>query len=139
MFIRNLKFKVKFSSYSKNHFCKSFLRKYKKKAWNETIKTIHDTFEKIFGIQKAKLIDIINFNQEEEAGIFKLDFSVAGTQTSRKSSGNRLIFFLSNKEEKIEVLLVYGKGNCPKGQHETQWILEEIKSNFPEYKKIIGK
>src|SRR5690606_16541848 len=106
------------------------------KKWLSTKQTINDILEKAFGFQQTNLIDIIKYSSEKNVGIFKLDFRVAGTNESPKSSGNRAIFALCNNTEKIEVLLVYGKDHCSKKQSETQWILENVKNNFPEYKYL---
>ncbi|MDD3066431.1 MAG: hypothetical protein PHO48_01200 [Candidatus Gracilibacteria bacterium] len=135
MFIKDIKFLVEFSSYAERHFCKDFLKHHKARKWLETKKAIVATLERSFAFQQTKLIDNIKFSQEENMGIFKLDFRIAGTNSSPKTSGNRLIFSLCNDTGKIEVLLVYGKGHCCKKQSETQWFLEHIKNNFPQYKK----
>lgn len=136
MFIKDIKFNVEFSSFAETHFCKDFLKKYKSKAWAVTYQSIIDVLEKSFGVQQTNLIDNIKFSQEDDIGIFKLDFRVAGTNTSPKGSGNRVIFSLNNKTGSIVILLVYGKDHCKKSQSETQWIIEHIKANFPEYKFI---
>jgi len=73
--------------------------------------------------------------QEDEIGIFKYDFKIAGTNFSPKSSCNRVIFSLNNNTGIIQILLVYGKDHCDKMHSENQWIFEHIKANFPEYKK----
>ncbi len=137
MFIKDINFKVEFSSFAEKYFCKDFLKKYKAKAWSITYRSIIDALKKSFAFQQTKLIDNIKFSQEEDLGVFKLDFRVAGTNISPKASGNRVIFSLCNKSGYIEILLVYGKNHCSKKQSETQWILTNIKNNFPEYKKIL--
>jgi hypothetical protein len=137
MFIKDINFKVEFSSFAERHFCKDFLKKYKAKAWSITYQSIIDALKKSFGFQQTKLIDNIKFSQKEDFGIFKLDFRVAGTNISPKASGNRVVFSLCNKSGYIKVLLVYGKDHCAKKQSETQWILEHVKTSFPEYKKIL--
>jgi hypothetical protein len=136
MYINDLNFRVEFSAYAEKHFCKDFLKKYKIKKWLSTKQTINDILEKSFGFQQTGLIDIIKYSPEENKGIFKLDFRVAGTTYSPKSSGNRAVFVLCNKTGKIEILLVYGKDHCKKKQSETQWFLEHVKNNFPEYKNL---
>lgn len=135
MFIKNLSFQVEFSSFAESHFCKEFLKKYKPKQWIETKKTIVDTLERSFAFQQTALIDNLKFVSADGFGIFKLDFRVAGTNESPKSSGNRVIFSLSNITSCITVLLVYGKIHCPKKQSETQWILGQVKGAFPEWKR----
>lgn len=135
MFIKeDINFRVEFSHFAEKHFCKSFFKKYKHK-WIVTKQTIELNLERAYQFEKTKLIDNIRFSKENNIGIFKLDFRVAGTNTSPKTSGNRVIFALCNNTGKIEILLVYGKDHCRKGQSETQWFLEHIKNNFPQYKK----
>jgi len=128
MFIKDLFFQVEFSTYCERHFCKDFLRKYKPKQWSETKKTIINTLERAYDFQNTKLIDNLKFSQEENIGIFKLDFRVVGTNFSPKNSGNRAIFSLCNNTGKINILLIYGKNHCAKNQSETQWILNHIKA-----------
>ncbi len=136
MFIKDTKFLVEFSEYAEKHFCKDFAKKYKTKKWTETKRTIQITLERCFAFSKTNLIDELRFSRQEGAGIFKLDFRVAGTNFSPKTSGNRAIFYLCNVRNQITILLVYTKGHCRKGQSENQWILEHIKTNFPEYKNL---
>lgn len=135
MFIKDLFFQVEFSSYAETHFCKDFYKKYKGRQWLETRKTIIDTLQRAFLVQQTSLIDILKYSQEDNIGIFKFDFKIAGTNFSPKTSGNRVIFSLCNNTGKINVLLVYGKIHCDKRRSETQWIFEHVKENFPEYKK----
>jgi len=137
MFIKDINFKVEFSSFAERHFCKDFLKKYKSKAWSITYRSISDALKRSFGFQQTKLIDNIKFSQKENLGIFKLDFRIAGTNISPKASENRVVFSLSNKSGDIKILLIYGKDHCAKKQSETQWILTHIKNNFPEYKNIL--
>lgn len=138
MYIDDVNFEVSFSSYSESHFCKSFYKKYKSKAWIETRKTIIATLERSHSFYNTSHIDIIIFSQEDRIGIFKLDFRIAGSQTSPRSSGNRVIFALNNITKKIDILLVYHKNDCPKKQTETQWIRGQIKDNFPEHESIMS-
>jgi hypothetical protein len=133
MFIKNLLFRVSFSHYAEKHFCKDFSKKYHRN-WINTRQTILDVLTRAYEFQKKSLIDTLKFHQETDRGIFKLDFSIAGKNESPKTSGNRAIFAVCNNTQRIEILLVYHKNDCPK--HETQWIFEQIKKNFPEYKKL---
>ncbi|MFA5792488.1 MAG: hypothetical protein WC897_01300 [Candidatus Gracilibacteria bacterium] len=134
-FIKDAKFKVEFSAYAETHFCKKFYKRYKEKKWIATRNTIEETLERAQEVEKTTLISVIKFHSEDDAGIFKLDFRIAGTNQSPHSSGNRAIFLLSNNLETVKILLVYGKEDLPKNQQETAWILDQIKQNFPEYKK----
>lgn len=135
MFIKNLIFNVEFTQYAETHYCKNFLKKYKTKQWLETKKTITEALERSFLLQNTNRIDNLKFSQEDGIGIFKLDFRVAGTNFSPKSSGNRVIFSLCNNTGNVKILLVYGKTHCRGKYTETKWILKYVKGNFPEYKK----
>lgn len=135
MFIKDLSFRVEFSLYAETHFCRDFYKKYKGKQWVETKKTIVDTLQRAFLVQQTSLIDVLKYSQEDNIGIFKFDFKVAGTDVSPKTSGNRAIFSLCNKTGNIKILLVYGKNHCDKKSTENQWIIEQVKHNFPDYKK----
>lgn len=136
MFIKDLQFQVEFSDFAEKHYCKEFRKKYTDRQWAETKKTIIDTLERSYSVQQTNLIDELKCSAENHIGLLKYDFKVAGTNMSPKSSGNRLIFGLCNQTGLIEVLLVYNKGHLEKNKTETQWILEQIKANFPKYKKL---
>lgn len=135
MFIKDLFFEVVFSPYAESHFCKDFYKKYKEKKWIETRSTITNTLQRAFLVQQTTLIDVLKYSQEDNIGIFKFDFKVAGTPFSPKTSGNRAIFSLCNNTGKIIILLVYGKDHCGKKHSETQWVFEHIKMSFPGYRK----
>lgn len=134
MFIKDLNFTVIRSKYSERHFLKDFLKKYGNRKWGATEIAIFETLKRIFTYQQTALIDPINFSQEDNCGIYKLRFAIAGENKSLRDS-YRLIFFVDNKKELIEMLLIYGKRHCSKKQSETQWIKEQIKNNFSKYRK----
>lgn len=125
MFIKNQSFRVDFSYYAENHFCKMFSKKYKWK-WIHTRRTIQFALERIYELQRKSSIDLLSYSQAEDGGIFKFDFRIAGTNLSPKTAGNRAIFALNNKTAKIDILLVYAKTHCDEKHSETQWIYEHI-------------
>ena len=129
MYIKNQKYSVEFSLFCERHFCKDFAKKYPGKKWAETRKTIAIALERTAEMIHYRKIDLIKFDQELGRGILKFDFAVAGTGVSPKAAGNRVIFGLDNNTGRIEILLVYAKNNCPKG-NETQWFLGLIKEHF---------
>ena len=100
MFINNISFCVEFSDFAEGHYCKDFSKRYTKKQWIETRKTIIATLERAYAFQQTSRIDNIKYSQEHRIGIFKLDFAVAGTNFSPKKSGNRVIFSLNRHREK---------------------------------------
>ena len=80
--------------------------------------------------QKTTQIDQLYYFDEH--WLFKYDFRVAGTNQSTKSSGNRIVGFIDNKANKIEILLIYNKTDLPKNKGETAYIIDTIKENYPE-------
>ena len=72
-------------------------------------------------------------------GLFKFDFAVAGTQKSPKKSGNRIILFLDNEQENVNILLIYHKDDLEKRRSETEAWKYLIKHNFPNiWKKLFN-
>ena len=135
MYIKDILYRVDFSAFCERHYCKDFKKKYSLNKWLDTKETIIAVLERAHVLQNSSLVDTLKFSQEDGIGIFKMDFRVAGTKFSPKTSGNRVIFALNHATGNIVVLLVYGKDHCAKRQSETQWILEQIKENFTEYKR----
>ncbi|MEX2090859.1 MAG: hypothetical protein WD989_01850, partial [Candidatus Paceibacterota bacterium] len=68
--------------------------------------------------------------------ICKMEFRVAKTQESRKSSGNRCIIAVNKETCTVHVLLVYHKNDLS-GQNETAEWKKLIKNNYPEYHDIL--
>ncbi|MCX6807803.1 MAG: hypothetical protein NTZ80_03350 [Patescibacteria group bacterium] len=136
MYIKDINFSVEFSDFAERHYCKNFFKKYKSQ-WIATRQTIEFNLQRAYAVfRETSLIDLIKYSVEENTGIFKMDFRVAGTNVSPKASGNRVIFALCNDTGEVKILLVYGKGHCGKNRSETEWILGCVKGNFLEYKGL---
>lgn len=70
----------------------------------------------------------------KDCWIFKYDFRVAGTKTSTKASGNRVVAFLDSSNNFIEILIIYDKGCLPKNKTETTFIEGIIIVNYAVYR-----
>ena len=129
MFIKDVDFNVNFSDFSEKHFKKKFQKKYPAKVWEITEKAIIESLKRIYRLKDTDRLDCIKFC--EPYGLFKFDFAVAGTQKSPKKSGNRIILFLDNEKEDINILLIYHKDDLEKRRSETEAWKYLIKNNFP--------
>jgi hypothetical protein len=130
MFIKDIDFKVNFSDFSEKHFKKKFQKKYPAKVWEITEKAIIESLKRIYRLKDTDRLDCIKFC--EPYGLFKFDFAVAGTQKSPQNAGNRIILFLDNEQESIDILLIYHKDDLGKRRPETEAWKYLIKTHFPE-------
>ena len=130
-------FRIDFSVFSKRCYLKYLEKKYPKKTWDITIESIIQDLSRIrtsvSDLQKTMQVDELWHNKD--CWIFKYDFRVAGTKTSTKASGNRVVAFLDLSNNFIEILMIYDKGCLPKNKSETTFIEGVIKEEFPDYFK----
>ena len=126
-------FVVQYADYSKNHYLKRFQKDYPGKQWELTDASIRNDLARLRmpnnTIQQSSQID--ELKQEEDYWLAKYEFRIAGTNVSKKASGNRCIVFIDNKTEMVEILLIYNKTDLPKAQQETQYIFDTIKKQYP--------
>lgn len=130
-------FRIDFSVFLKRYYLKYFEKKYPKKVWDITIESIVQDLSRVrtsvSDLQKTMQVDELWHNND--CWIFKYDFRVAGTKTSTKASGNRVVAFLDLSNNFIEILIIYDKGCLPKNKSETAFIEGIIKEEFPDYFK----
>lgn len=125
-------FNVSYKEYAKNHFLKDFEKKYKGKQWEKTESSIFEDLKRLRTInnttQQSSQIDQLKY--KDGYWLFKYDFRIAGTNQSTKSSGNRIVGFINNRKNILEILLIYNKNNLPKNKNETQYIEEVLLQNY---------
>lgn len=127
------RYAVTVEPFAERHFIKSFEKKHKN-AWVITRETIIRELESVEVLfQKAIAETIID---SPGVKICKMDFRIAGSQESRKSSGNRIIISIDKAAHCVRLLFLYGKTDI-RGSHETAWWKEVIKENYPEYKDLL--
>jgi len=125
-------YSVVFEDYTKNHYVKAFRKKYSAAAWGITEDAIRSMCEHIDNLRFTSKLDKIM--AKENFSICKLDFAVAGTKESAKTSGNRCIILIDETKRLVRILLVYSK-NDVLGKNETMWWKEEI---FKTYQDIVA-
>jgi hypothetical protein len=128
-----MQYDVIIEHFAERHYIKSFAKKYKK-SWDITLETIIQEFQQVGILFTRSIAETIC--DTHTIKICKTEFKIAGTNESRKSSGNRCIIAIQKETSVVHVLLVYTKTDI-EGHHETNWWKNTIKDNYPEYKDII--
>lgn len=123
-------YRVVFSAYAERHFIKRFAKSYKGRQWLVTRDSIFQDLKRIHALQETQQVDQLRHGSD--CILFKYDFAVAQTKVSPKASGNRCIVFLDMKRQLETVLILYGKTDLPKNTQETQFILQTVKTEYPE-------
>ena len=127
--------RVEFSTFSKKHFLKHFLKDYRGKRWKVTEDSIIEDLRRIkvrnYNLQNTQQVD--ELWHKNDYWIFKYDFAIAGTKKSPKNSGNRCVVYLDENNNFAEILVIYRKDDLPKNSGEQQWIKQTIQASFKDY------
>lgn len=124
----NKKYDVIVGEYARNHYIKTFKKKYKD-VWDKTW-----TFVEIVSAQIYKYFDNTIASKIFEIDwkyIAKCEFSIAWSNKSHKKSWNRFIVFVDEELWETTILLVYAKTDI-KWANETTWWKNEVKKNYKE-------
>lgn len=111
------RYTVLIHEYAQKHYIKSFKKKYVSK-WDITLKAIVFQLESVDELSNTNFFEKIHVY--ENYYIAKVEFAVAGTQESKKSSGCRYIVKVSKNESLAELLLIYHKNDADM-KNETRW------------------
>lgn len=125
---------VVWEPFTERHFVKTFAKKYKG-AWDATVSFLAEEFKFIDVLFLKSIAEYIT-DKNADIVICKTEFKIAGTQESRRSSGNRCIVAIHKNENKVRVLLVYHKNDLGGGGETASW-KNFIKVNYPEYSEIL--
>jgi hypothetical protein len=131
-------YSVFIEEFAQRHYIKSFLKKHKNKHWEITlsaIKAILSRYDNIAPHHRSldSKLDIIC--PCGDYMIIKLDFSVAGTNISPKSSGNRVVAAVNSEKKIIKILLVYSKNDIGQPNETAKW-KNKITSSYPEFRDL---
>lgn len=136
--ISTIPFSVTYKDYAKSHFLKEFEKKYKGKRWEKTESSFLEDLRRLRmqnnTTQYSNQVD--QLKHQGDYWLFKYDFRIALTKESTKTSGNRIVAFIDNKYNKMEILLIYAKTDLPKNQSETTFIYTTIKNNYPDISEL---
>lgn len=114
----SIKHDVKTEDFAEKHYIKNFRKKYKT-YWDLTFRGIEKMLEGLDNIVDTTIVEEINCLND--LAILKMEFRVAGTDYSRKSSGNRCILSLNKKTKEIKILLVYHKSDIGDKNETATW------------------
>lgn len=128
-------YRVFFESYAGRHYIKDFEKKYKS-AWLTTRKALVSEFRNIdMLINSGRTNPPIHKTIDNQQWIIKHEFVIAGQNENKKTSGRRVIAYVSDSERVVRILLVYHKDHADKKSSETAWWERTIKN---EYKSLLG-
>ena len=122
--------------FAQKHYLKSFAKKYKGKQWAVTLSAIRSMLARYDNLAPnhkpidSKLGVICPCGRYM---IVKLDFAIAGTQVSPKSSGNRVVAAVDTKEKVVKILLVYSKNDIGPPNETTRW-KNLVAQNYEEFR-----
>ena len=126
------KYSVQVEDFAERHFIKNFKKKYKK-AWEITLRAIIEEFKRVDSLLKTSIAETIIISGNIK--IVKAQFKIAGTNQSKKTSGNRCIVAVHRDKSTVYVLLVYHKNDLGPGNETAQW-KKMIKENYNQYKDL---
>jgi hypothetical protein len=129
----SIKYSVIISSFAERHYLKNFVKKYKS-AWDITWRAISEELQCFDSLLDTSVAEIISKNGDLR--IAKIEFRIAGTKESRKSSGNLGIVAVHKDRGLICVLLIYHKNDLGNGNETVSW-KQTIKDNYPEYRQLL--
>lgn len=124
--------------FAESHFCRGFEKKCKGKQWEITLKAIKSIFEHYDNLapnhkSNTSKLDVIC--PCGEYMIIKLDFTIAGSNVSAKSSGNRVVAAVDSKLKIIKILLVYSKNDISQPNETAKW-KKMIAQYYEEFKEV---
>lgn len=124
-----IKYNVQTEEFAEKHYIKNFRKKYKT-YWDSTFKGIEKMLEGLDSILDTTIVEEINC--QDDLAVLKMEFRVAGTNCSRKASGNRCILSLNKKTKEIKILLVYHKSDIGDKNETAAW-KKIIRDNYNDY------
>lgn len=132
--MKSTRYEVVFEAFTEGHFIKTFAKKYKS-AWDFTLDTITQEFEKIDILFLKSIAEEIT-DKNADVVVCKTEFKISGKQESRHGSGNRCIVAVHKSKNKVCVLLIYHKNDLGSGSETANW-KRIIRDNYPEYKNLL--
>ena len=124
--------------FAESHFCRVFEKKCRGKQWEITIKAIKEMLARYENLvvgnkSNSSKLDIICHCGEYI--IIKLDFTIAGSNVSAKSSGNRVVAAVDTIQKIIKILLIYSKNDIDQPNETVKW-KRMVAENYDEFNKL---
>lgn len=124
--------------FAEGHFCRSFEKKCRGKQWEITIKAVKEMltrYDNLAPNHKTTTSKLDVICPCGEYMIIKLDFSIAGSNLSAKSSGNRIVAAVDSKQKIIKILLIYSKNDISQPNETAKW-KKMVMENYNEFKGL---
>lgn len=121
-------YRIYFTPFAERYYLKRFAKEYKGKRWLITRDSIFQDLKRVHSMQKTQQVDELKRGGGYK--LFKYDFTIAQSDVSPKSSGNRCIIFLDVARHRQDVLMVYNKTDLPKSSSESQFIYKTVEKQF---------
>ena len=105
------------------------LEKRHKNNWGVTLRALSEATKRIDALlltDKAEAFHAIDGHR-----LVKIDFTIAGSGQSAKTSGHRCVVYLENKLKTAQLLLVYSKNEIG-SPNETSKMRTQIKEDHPK-------
>lgn len=131
--MKSIEYRAVFEPFAEKHYIKSFAKKYKG-AWDFTFNLLEKEFGQIDLLFEKSIAEIIT--DSKNIKICKVEFKIAGTNQSRKGSGNRCIVAIHKDANMVNVLLIYHKTHLGDGNETAKW-KQVIKNNYPKYGDLL--
>jgi hypothetical protein len=126
-------YQVQIESFAERHYIKKFQKKYKG-AWDLTRSALIREFQSFDVLLQRSIASVVI--DREGVQICKTEFRVAGTNVSRKASGNRCIVAIHKETNIVCVLLVYHKNDMSSSNETAGW-KRIVKEAYPEYRNFL--
>jgi len=131
-------YRVLIEEFAQRHFIASFAKKYRGKQWPVTLTAIKAVLARYDNIAPhhrsidSKLDIICPCNGYM---LVKLDFTIAGSNVSAKSSGNRVVAAVDTEKRVIKILLVYSKNDIAPPNETAKW-KKMVASYYQEFRGV---
>jgi len=131
-------YSVFIEDFADRHFIRSFAKKYKGKKWDITLTAIKEILARYDNIAPnnrsidSKLDIICPCNGYI---LVKLDFKIAGSNVSAKSSGNRVVAAVDTVKKIVKILLVYSKNDIGPPNETARW-KNMVTDFYPEFNEL---
>ncbi len=121
--------------FAESHFCRGFEKKCRGKQWEITIKAIKEMlarYDNLAPNHKSTTSKLDVICPCGDYMVVKLDFTIAGSNVSAKSSGNRVVAAVDSKQKVIKILLVYSKNDICQPNETARW-KNMVAENYDEF------
>lgn len=131
-------YSVFIEKFAESHFCRSFEKKCRGKQWEITIKAIKGMLARYDNLAPNHISNTSKLDVICPCGeymLIKLDFTIAGSNVSAKSSGNRVVAAVNSEQKLIKILLIYSKNDISQPNETVKW-KRMVVENYEEFKEV---